>query len=72
MRSIGSTSLIWAFLVRLRPYMSVPVTSRLWTDTGIVEKGASAPKARGGDLVRLSAHLVNWARAGALPVDEAA
>lgn len=64
---------ITAFFTKLGPYMGVPVSSRLWLDTGIVEEGASAPKARGGDILRLANHIVSWARAGALPLtDEAA
>lgn len=60
------------FLAKLEPYMGVPVTSELWTNTEIVELGASAPRARGGDILRLAAHIVEWARAGALPVGDQA
>jgi len=62
---------IVSFLAQLRPYMGVPVTSRLWLDTGVFDSGASAPRARGGDIRRLSEHIVSWARQG-LPIPNAA
>jgi hypothetical protein len=59
------------FFSQLRPYMGVPVVSRLWLDTEIFDSGARAPRARGGDIRRLSEYIVSWARHG-LPVPSAA
>lgn len=55
------------FLASLRPHMAAPVEPGLWTETGIVEPGAHAPKARGGDVRRLAERMVSWARTS-LPV----
>jgi hypothetical protein len=55
---------IVGFLTQLRPYMAVPVTSRLWLDTEIFDAGARAPRARGGDIRRLADHIVAWGRNG--------
>jgi DNA-sulfur modification-associated len=62
---------IVAFLATLRPDMTAPVAAGLWTDTGLVEAGAHAPRARGGDISRLGDHVLRWARHG-LPVTTAA
>jgi hypothetical protein len=59
------------FLIELRPYMGVPVTSRLWLDTEIFDAGARAPRARGGDIRRLADQIIEWARHG-LPAGVAA
>ena len=57
------------FLAKLCPYMAAPVKAPLWINTGIVAEDAYAPKARGGDILRLAAHVVEWARSGNVPVD---
>lgn len=59
------------FFSQLRPVMSVPVTSGLWLATEVFDTGARAPRARGGDIRRLSEHIIGWARHG-LPVPTAA
>ena len=63
---------VMQFLVTLRPYLAVPVKDKLWTDTKLVDEGASAPRARGGDIRNLAEHLAEWARAGNLPTKAAA
>lgn len=52
----------------LNSHMAVPVTESLWLDTGVFDVGASAPRARGGDIRRLADQIAGWARTG-LPED---
>lgn len=53
------------YFTQLNVYMDAPVTKRgPWLSTDVFSEGAYAPKARGGDIRRLSDRIAQWAIGG--------